>query len=270
MSLGNTYDNNKKNTVYDPSVYSPYKMNNSESTVDQTCLSFTFWNNSLKVSISPKKNTTGNDGQVLFDYDNGISIYLSHHKARIFAEEIKKFISDPVKYDNSGVTSGQGLITVSRGVEFNSPAPLIIIRRIDENGTIMSSFAYQIKHEYYFAVRNYNENGEFTKDLETYSNLELLQIVTLLEEFYKATTCATAYTVIDQLKYEHNPQRGILNSIANKLGVEYGGVSNSGNGRRYNSTSYFNNASGNSGNNYSSNDPSSTTGYTQTTLDDID
>ena len=267
MSLGSSYDNTKKNTVFDPSVYSPYKMNNAESSVDQTCMSFTFWNNSLKISISPKKSS--NDGQVLFDYDNGISIYLNHSKARIFAEEIKKFIINPVEYDNSGVASGQGLITVSRGVEYKSSSPLIIIRRVDETGNIMSSFAYQIKNAYYFAVRNYNENGNFTKDFESYENIELLQIVTLLEEFYKSSTYATAYSVFDQFKFEHNRQRQILNSIANKLGVEYGG-GNSGNGRRYNSTSYFNSASGNSG--APNPEPSypGPTGYTQASLDDID
>jgi hypothetical protein len=267
MSLGNSYDNNKRNnTVYDPTVYSPYKMNNAEGTVDQTCISFSFWNNSLKISISPKKANTGSEGQILFDYDNGISIYLSHSKARILAEEIKKFISDPETYDNSGVPSGQGLITVSTGKEYGSPSPLIIIRKISETGEVMSSFAYQTKHDYYFAVRGYSEKNGFSKDSESYSNLELLQLVTLLEEFYKASTCATAYTVVDQLKYEHNRQRTVLNSIANKLGVEYGGGNGNGNNRRYNSTSYFNNNSGGNSSGYSAQSNS----YTQATLDDID
>lgn len=267
MSLGNTYDNTKKNaTVYDPTVYSPYKMNNAEGTVDQTCMSFSYWNNSLKISISPKKPTSGNDGQVYFDYDNGTSIYLNHSKARIFAEELKKFIADPVTYDNCGVPSGQGLITVSRGKEFNSPSPLIIIRKIGETGNVMSSFAYQTKNEYYFAVRNYNENGNFEKDIKTYANLEILQLITLLEEFYKASTCATAYTVLDQLKYEHNRQRTVLNSIASKLGVDYS--SNGGRGNnRFSSTSYFNRNSGDNASEYSA--PSGS-GYTQATLDDID
>lgn len=266
MSLGNTYDNTKKSdTIRDPSVYSPYKMNNAEGTVDKTCMSFTYWNNSLKISIAPKKQSS--DGQVYFDYDNGISIYLNHAKARIFAEELRKFVSDPVTFDNSGVSSGQGLITVSRGVEFSSPSPLIIIRKINETGEVMSSFAYQTKTDYYFAIRGYSEKGGFEKDINTYSNLELLQLITLLEEFYKATTCATAFTVIDQLKFEHNRQRNVLNSIASKLGVETSFGSN-GN-RRYSSNSYFNSASGNPNTASEYSGPSGS-GYTQATLDDID
>lgn len=268
MSLGNNYDNTKKsNTVYDPSVYSPYKMNNAEGTVDKTCISFTFWNNSLKVTIAPKKQSS--DGQVFFDYENGTSIYLNHTKARILAEEMKKFLSDPVTYDNSGVPSGQGLITISRGTEFNSPSPLIIIRKVAENGEIMSSFAYETKSDYYFAVRGYTEKGDFEKDTQSYQNLEILQFITLLEEFYKASTCAVAYTVIDQMKYEHNRQRTVLNSIASKLGVDYNGGGNNG-ARRYSSSSYFNNASNSNPNTVSEYSGPTGSGYTRATLDDID
>lgn len=266
MSLGNTYDNNKRtNDVFNPTVYSPYKMNNAEGIVDQTCISFNFWNNSLKISIFPKKSTTGADGQPLFDYDNGISIYLNHSKARIFAEELKKFLSDPVQFDNSGVSSGQGLITVSRGVDFNSPAPVIFIRKINENGAVVSSFAYQTKGDYYFSVRGYNENGSFEKHTDDYKYLEIYQIITILEEFYKAATYAVAFTVYDQFKFEHNRQREWRNSVSAKLGIEVpsGGSSN----RSYSSTSYFNNSSGKP----ASNPMPSNGGYTSvTSMDDID
>ena len=262
MSLGNTYDNNArgKKEVYDPSVYTPYKMNNAEGKIEQTCLSFSLWNNSLKISIFPRKNT-GVDGQVSFDYDNGISIYLNHTKARMLANEIRHFMADPEKFDNSGVPSGQALITVSRGTEFNSPAPLIIIRKIDENGTVMSSFAYETKNNFFFSVRNYTEAGQFQKSYDDYRKLELEEIVTMLEEFYKASTCAVAFTVIDQMKYENTRQKNVLNAIASKLGVE---TSGGGSRRSYSSSSYFNNASGSGPSNQSG------PGYTQTSLDDID
>ena len=271
MPLGNNYDNNKKTTtVYDPSVYSPYKMNNAEGSIDQTCLSFTFWNNSLKISIAPRKQTSGNDGQVYFDYDNGTSIYLNHSKARIFAEELKLFITDPIRYNNSGVPSGQGLITVSNGVEFGSESPVIVIRKISETGETISAFAYQTKGDYYFSVRNFKEDGSFEKDTESYKYFEILQLITILEEFYKASTCAVAYTVIDQLKYEHTRQRNLLQTISNKLGIEGNNNSNS-NGRRYNSNSYFNSSSGvnNNPNTASEYNGPINNGYTQATLDDI-
>lgn len=265
MALGNTYNNNtRSNDVYSPTVYSPYKMTNAEGEVDKTRISFNFWNNTLKISISPRKDTIGPNGEISFDYQNGISIYLNYTKARILAEEIKNFIKDPVTYDNSGVPSGQGLITVSRGTEFNSPSPIIVIRKIDENGNVMSSFAYQTKHDYHYAVRGYNENGEFNKETESYKNIELLQFVTILEEFYKAATGAIAYTVLDQFKWEHNHMREWRNSVSAKLGIDTG-YNKGSNGGNYSSSSYFNNSSGRS------NDSSASSGgYTRATLDDID
>lgn len=263
MSLGNTYDNNKRqNQIIEPTVYSAYKMNNAEGDVDKTCISFNYWNNSLKIMISPRKDTLGSEGQPQFDYDNGISIYLNHTKARILAEEIKLFLEDPVTYDNCGVPSGQGLITVSRGVEYNSPSPLIFIRKIDEQGKVISSFAYQTKGDYFFAVRGYKEDGTFTKEMDSYKDLEIRQFVTILEEFYKSMTYAVSYSVINQLKVEHFHQREWRNAVSAKLGIEtYNG---GGSSRNYSSSSYFSNSSGTKPN---------TSGSYQTTrgtLDDID
>lgn len=269
MSLGNTYDNTKKNAdVYSPTVYSQYRMKNGEGIVDKTCISFNFWNNSLKITISPRKDVTTSDGQMLFDYDNGISIYLNHTKARILAEEIKRFIADPVTYDNCGIPSGQCFITISRGIEYDSPSPLIIIRKIDENGSIVSEFAYQTKTDYYLAVRNYNKDtGTFDVAKDDYNNLELLQFITLLEEFYKAYTCATASSIIEAMKWEQNRQREWRDSVSAKLGIDVPG--NRSSSRGYSSTSYFSN-SAKSSNSSPVPGNASNINYTRTTLDDID
>ena len=263
MSLGNTYDNNKRNAdVFNPTIYSQYKFNNAEGEVDKTCISFHYWNSMLKISISPKKDVPSSDGQPVFDYENGISIYLNHTKARILAEEVKHFIADPVTYDNCGVSSGQGLITISRGTEFHSSSPLIIIRKVENDGSVLSSFAYQTKTDFHFSIRGYSEDGSFVKVSDEYNNLELLQLVTVLEEFYKASTCAVAFTVMDQLKWEHNRQREWRNSVSAKLGLDTPG---GGGSRNFSSSSYFNNSSGNK--------PSSSinnTNYTRTTLDEME
>lgn len=257
MSLGSNANNDQKKN-YNPSVYSPYRMNNAESTVDKTCMTFTYWNNILRITIAPRKDTGNSDVQ--FDLDNGISIYLSHTKARILADVMRKFLSDPEKYDNSGIPSGAGFITISRGKEFNSPNPLMIIRKINEDGSVASSFAYEFKGDYFFAVHNYSEKGTFDKDFESYRTLEIEQMITLLEEYYKAMTCATAYTVIDQSKYDQARVTGRLNKIAEKLGVEFGSGSSRGG---YSSTSYFNSNSG-------SDTSSASGGYTPASLDDIE
>lgn len=266
MSLGNTYNNNanQKNDKYSPTIYSPYRMNNSESTVDKTCITYTFWNNMLKIGIFPKKNTGGDE--VAFDMENGIAIYLNHTKARMFAEILRKFREDPEHFSNSGVPSGQGAIIISTADQFNpscDPVPVLAIYKLDQDGNITTSFAYEFKHDYHYALTNFNPKGStFDSDYESYSTLEIDQLITLLEEYYKATTCATAYTVVDNMKYDVSRMTTRLNKIAEKLGVELGGNGGGGNNRSYGNNSYFNrNSKENS---------APATSYRQATLDDID
>ena len=112
MALNETYNSYNQNAgkqqQYHPTVYSAYKMNNAESVIDPTSISFTFWNGALKISIAPRKQNTGDE--VSFDFDNAISIYLNHTKARILYEEICKFQSDPEKYNNSGIFFTKNII----------------------------------------------------------------------------------------------------------------------------------------------------------------
>ena len=86
--------NGNQNKTPELTVYSSYRMNNAESEIDPTCLTFRFWKNNICIGIFPKKNT-GND-EIQFDMDDGITIYLSHTKARILANEIRLFLKDPV------------------------------------------------------------------------------------------------------------------------------------------------------------------------------
>lgn len=259
MSLGNNYNNNqKKNSVYDPTVYSPYRMNNAESKVDPTCLTFSYWRNLLRIGIAPKKDT-GND-EVRFDTENAIYIYLSHTKARIFADILRKFLDNPEAYDNSGVPSGDNIITISTGKQYNSISPVITIKKVDAEGHVVSDYVYQIKSDYYFAIRDYEpETGNFNKVTADYDNMEIEQMITLLEEYYKAMTSAVSYSVLDTFKYEHNRITNRIDKIAEKLGVE---VNSGGSKSNYSSTSYFNN-SGNSNSGSGAN-------YSQATMDDIE
>lgn len=250
--LGDSYNQNETKK-YSPTVYSQYKMSNiGENCIDPSCINFTFWNSTLKISIAPKKQTNGDE--VAFDYENDIAIYLNHTKARILYEEICKFQEDPVKYNSSGVPSGSGLITISNGKEFGVDCPCIVIRKTDEAGIPVSSYAYQIKNDYHFSIRNYDDkNGTFDKVTSDYTQLELEQIKTLLKTYYEAMTGAMAYSVIDQNKYEAGRTSTKLDQIAAKLGVQFNN-SKSGGGFK-SSTSVFNNKPA--------------TNYTSSTLDDI-
>lgn len=267
MAFGTVYNNNQANKSNDPgiTVYS-YRMNNAESEVDPTCLNFRFWKNSLCIGIYPRK-VTGND-EIAFDMDNGITIYLSHTKARMLKNEIELFMKDPVTYNSVGVPSGAAAITISNGAEYGKNTPFVTIRKLSETGEIVGSFAYEFKTHYHFSVRNF-DGKNFDREYDTYDNLELLEMLTVLDEYVKASTNAVAFTVMDQRRYSHDRMDKKIDAIAQALGVETAKAYTSGN--RYQKNSYFNNlANGNSGNSSSASNFSSGVSYGSATMEDLE
>lgn len=258
--------NQQQNGVNEFTLYSNYRFNNAESNIDATCLSFRFWKTYLCVGIFPRKNT-GND-EVSFDMNSGITVYLSHAKARILKNEIKNFIENPGMYDNVGIVSGQSVIVISNGSEYGKTnTPIMTIRKVGENGEVVASFAYEFKKDFYFSIHNY-DGSHYDSDYESYQNLELESFMTILDEYSKAASGAIAFSVMDANKFNHNRLTNSLESIAQALGVEvrssYNRQNNSDN-RQY---SNYSNNNRPSGSRYS---PSSNnTNYTQATMDDLD
>ena len=253
----NSYSNNKDaNKPFEPSIYSPYRFNNAESEIDKTCLTFGVWKQMLKISISPKKEGTE---EIQFDMEKGLTVYLNHSKAKILSTEIQNFLRDPDTYTGSGVPSGQGIITISNGAELGGINPVLIIRKVDDTGSVISSIAYEFKKDYYFSVRNYTGGTEFSKENDTYKNLEIEEMIRLLEEYCDAMTYMTAYSVMDANKWNEHRTSSRLLAIAEKLGVEVNRSSSKGSG--YSSTSFFSSA----GSSMSAGD-----GYTSASIDDID
>ena len=260
MALGNTYNNNQGGYKSpEVTVYSNYRMNNAESKIDATCITFRFWKTNLCIGIFPRKNT-GND-EISFDMDNGITIYLSHTKARILKHEIELFLSDPIKYNSVGIPSGQAAITISNGAEYGKDNPVITIRKVSESGEVVSSFAYEFKSNYHYSIRNY-DGKTFDSVYDDYKNIEIEQLITLLDEYIKASTNAVAFTVMDQRKYSFAHMDNKIEAIAESLGVDIKSSS-----RKYNGSgsSYFNNNSS-SDNSYSS----GSVNYSPASIDDLE
>lgn len=255
MALGN-YNNSNKAEYKDPTVYSNYTFSNPESKVDATKLSFKYWKNSLAISISPRKNT--NDSTISYDYQNQITIYLSHTKARILAEQIKALLSDE-KLDSVGVNSGSSIITINRGTKYGTSNFVMEIVGLGEDGSATGSIAYEFKgNGYHYGICNIENNGgALGFDRIDYNTLELEQLITLLEEYYKAMTGAVAFSVVDQNKYGSDRT---LDKIAEKLGVNQ----NNGNGNNYNRNSYFDNP------NNARNTSSANTNIDQVGIDEIE
>lgn len=269
MSLGSTYNNNQgsKNGP-DVTVYSNYRMNNAESMVDQTCITFRYWKQSLVIGIYPRK-ATGND-EIAFDMDNGLSIYLNHSKARILKCELENFMRDPVTYNGSGVNAGQAVITISNGLEYGKNTPVLTIRKIDDAGNVLTSFAYEFKTDYYNSIRGY-DGYNFTNVREDYKYLEIEQMITLLEEYVRAATNAIAFTVREQTKFDVSRINNKIDLIGEKLGVDMNATRGGNNRSKFNSDSYFNrpNNGGNSGGSSSFTSPSNVA-YGIATIDDLD
>ena len=264
MALGDTYNNNEKKN-YSPSVTSGYRFSNPESNVDQTCLTFSFWNKLLKISIAPKKKTEGD--VVAFDYDNAGTVYLTHTKALIMHKEVMKFIkefAEGTSVSNAGVSTGsQGLLYICDGKEFGSENPCLVIRKINEQGQSESCYAYEFRGNVHNSVINYNpKDAKF--ETNDYKLLELEQFAILLKEYYESMTMAVAYSIQESNKYDQSRLNTKLKVIGEKLGVDFKQQKSSGS--RTVNTSYFNNAKSSGDSTYNA----PTASYENGTLDDLD
>lgn len=222
MSLSdyNSGGNNKKNNSI--MVYSNYNMTNPVSEVDATALSSSFFNKLLKLTISPKKQGSSEE-RPEWDDDNSISIYLTHTKARTFYNEICLFQENPEQFSNVGVNSGAGLVSLSNGRELGTNNPCLIIRKLNgETGEVESSYAYEFKQNYHYSIRNFSqEDLEFDKSY--YMDMEIEQLKTLLKTYFESMTNAVAYSILENEKYNNSRMNTKLDSIAEKLGIEYKG-----------------------------------------------
>ena len=240
-SYNSNANNNKKN--YSPSIRSNYSMSNTEAKIEKTGLSISYWNSMMKISI-PVLEQRGDRFE--YNEDKGIAIYLTHTKARMLAYEIEQFLKDKNAYNNAGVNSSDGLISISNGKELGLTSPCLIIRKINpDNGQIVSSIAYEFKTNYHYAIRNFNEEDS-SYDNAYYEDLELLQLKDNLEQYYISMTNAMAYSVIDCSKYDMSRLNTKLDSICENLGIEYkrGGKS---------SGSFFSNSNNSSSDSISTN-----------------
>lgn len=215
MALGNNYDNNKKEQ-YIPVYYSEYGTGNQDG-IDPSALSYSFYNRMLKLSISPLKMNNGD--KVAYDHDNAAIAWLTHTKARMLYNEIKRVLAGEIS--NGGVTTGkEGLVIFTNGKELGVNAYCLSINKIDENGNVLSSYAYEFKSKYHYSVENFNPKDASHKK-HLYDNIEVQQLLDVLEQYYLAMTGATAYSVMDANRFSTQANTTKIDLIMSKLGVEY-------------------------------------------------
>ena len=201
MALGNTYNNNRSysnlnnqnNTLYNPTYYSRLSIKNP---TDNLRLSFTYWNGTLRLSISEAGNIQdGKNNELAY-------IHLSPTKARIFSNCINKIIENPETPDIFGVDTGagetRGLIAIGRDMG----KPYLIIAKVDANGKYESNqrFNFNIDYHYLLQINDIVKLG-FKKEYNNF--VELNQLKDLLEDYSRNASCAAAYFYHDIGRYTH-------------------------------------------------------------------
>lgn len=240
MPLGRSYDNNNRDE-YLPVYYSKYGTGNADG-IDPSALSYSFYNRMLKLSISPLKMNNGD--KISYDHENAAVVWLTHTKARMLYDQITRVLSGEIS--NGGVPTGtEGLIRFCDGKELGINNYCLIINKVNENGEVVSSYAYEFKTHYHYAVENFSPKDSGHKKYY-YDRIEVDQLLDVLKSYYEAMTGAMAYSVMDAMRFTTNSQNTKMDLIMSKLGVEYkaGMTSRSSSG-----SSYFDNHSESSSNN---------------------
>lgn len=236
MALGADYSpnvsTNKKN-YYEPEVRSALVLSNSEG-VDPSALSIGFFRDCLKFTVSPLLPNPTETKK--WDTDHSLIIYINHTKARILLQIIDDVLCG--KIENGGINSGaKGFISFSNGKELGINSPCLIFREIDPStGSITSTYAYEFKMNYHYAIVNFDANTmEHSKTY--FDNLEIEQFKDLLKEYYTAVLNATSYTVVNQMRFDTSRMNTKINSICEALGIKFdrngSNYNNKGNNRSY-------------------------------------
>lgn len=224
-SRNNNYGGNKKDGPKEPTIYSEVRFSNPNSSVDPTTLKFQFTFGLLNIAIAPKKTTsTPNDETIKWDYDNSVGIWLSYNHAYILKTEIRRLLemNDPKKLKCVGVpTKKDVIINFGFGTDFGTENFILSIAKLQSDGTIQTSYAYEFTDEPYTSIVNFDMN---TKKFEKnrIPNVEIEMMLTLLDEYVKSANGAYAYMNRFYDRYENTKRYAMLSGICNKLGVPVG------------------------------------------------
>lgn len=218
--------------AWSPSVYG-FTLYNQESKIDKTSISFSMWQSTIRISITPAiENSAGEAPK--FDFRNSVAIFLTPIKAHLFAEILKGFLRDPDKYANHGIASPQAIISIDKPDTFGHPecGPVISIRKVNEEGTVELSYSYECNLENFNSIVGFNvkKPRDFERDTDMFKYADIEAIITQLEEFYKAMTNAVAFSTM------HNMYPW-FDRIGSKIGVDVSG----GQSRGTRSAGFFNN-----------------------------
>ena len=225
MALGQSLFNTRKagngSNNRSVNVYCGYRFRMPDGNKDKapTGIDISYWNNMLKLSIAHLVKSNGNNGEYyVIDRDNRADAFLTPTKARILANEIRKFIDADGAIKSAGVTTGKTLVTVSTGEEFEvakADYPCITIRKFsDDASKIEMTIFYEINADYYFGVRDFKQSEmDGTHEKDDYKYIELENLITILEDFYTGMAYGNAYASARAV-YDYSPVGKLLNDLS--------------------------------------------------------
>lgn len=209
MALGDA--NVNQNKTYSPSYYSRWSIKQRDGKLRLTA---SFGSGLLKLSVQQQ-----GEG---YHYDSIADITLSPVKARIFAEQMDRFIEDVYSGSYSGTSYG-----VDTGVKDVRPviiatvindAPYIVIGKVTPNGEFESRVDYAINQEYHYGL-DWTDLSKMEVDKKFYDKTELEQIRDLCLAYSESAFGATAASTLEMMKWDYSITRNV-DAIAEKLGVE--------------------------------------------------
>lgn len=261
-SFGNTYNNNKQDNRPTVNIYTPISFSNPESRVMDTRLSISYFNRVMVISIATRSNPGSNDYPT-YDNDNAVSVYVSYHKAKILHDAIVDMLNDTSK-NNVCIELKNGLLKVSRGIEYGSQNYCISISYADREGHV-NEIVYETKATGYDAAYNYSD-GSFSS--LSFPKFEIETLMMVLEQYYIASSYAIAATVRESSMYRDKFTQDTIKAIAEKVGVQISNGKSNFNNKTFLSGN-GNNSGGNTGMTSSSFNGEVPKEYEQSSFEDI-
>lgn len=221
MAIGDYGNNNNNNSgnngkIFENTYFSRLRFKNADN---KLALGFSFRSGLLILEISEVQDQNG------FKYESLGSIFLSPTKARLFADEIRKFkeylnSGDIIPNKAFGVNAGMGEKVSYIGIHADESKNIFItIGKIDGSGQIIEQVTMPLNKEYHFSLEWDNiQTMELSKVYN--DELELDQLLDLLDDFARSMSGATAYSTIDLGRYDLGRILKKMDPIYDKLGIE--------------------------------------------------
>ena len=211
MALGDAsnFNNGNNNKKYEDSYYSRLVISNPNGKF----LKFRFWAGKLAMSIAEVDSS-----QQKFAYKETATAFFNPMKAKILAEELKKFIVDPA-HKPVGVVIGAGDPNTCVTFIHDGDNTSVDICKVDAQGNRSGEDVFVFQKDYHYSVE-YKDFKKLDFSKNYFNTLEIEAVIELLESFFKASNGAYSYAVMDMSRFNFSRLKSNTEAIMDKLGIQ--------------------------------------------------